>query len=226
MSASRWQPGHVATRAQDSSAVVAEQAADQHNVTLARAIRAKLEAFADDADPSRGQKQLVAGALGHDLGVAGDDGDSSLARRRRHRRGDLTQEVDRHAFLDDRGAGQIKRLGAADRKIVDGAGDRDPPDVAAGKDQRIDHEGIGSERKPVAAAREVGQIEARLVLQRRQQRIVEGAHEHVVDEILHRLAAAAMRKGHGRDVDPAERSRADWRGDIHWAVSRCLSPPY
>ena len=50
------------------------------------------------------------------------------------------------------------------------------------------------------------EIEARLILQRREQRIVEGAHEHVVDQILHRLAAAAMGERHRRDVDAAERS--------------------
>ena len=84
-----------------------------------------------------------------------------------------------------------------------------------GKMQRIDHERIGGECKPVAAPREIGQIEARLIVERREQRIVEGAHEDVVDQVLHRLAAAAMGERHGRHVDAAQRSSADGRGDVH-----------
>ena len=84
-------------------------------------------------------------------------------------RGDLAQEVDRHPLLDDRGAGEIERNRAADREIVDRAADREPADIAAGKEERIDHEGIGREGEPVAAPREIGQIEPRLIVQRREQ---------------------------------------------------------
>ena len=134
-------------------------------------------------------------------------------------RGDLAQKVDRHPFLDDRGAGEIERNGAADREIVDRAADRELADVAAGKDQRIDDEGIGGEGEPVAVPREIGEIEPRLIVERREQRIVERPDEHVVDQILHRLAAAAMGERHGRHMDLAERPGANGRGDVHSAAS-------
>ena len=118
------------------------------------------------------------------------------------------QQVDRHALLDDRGAGEIERDCAADREVVDRAADRELADVAAGKEQRIDDEGIGGEGKPVAAPREIGEIEPRLILERSEQRIVEGRDEHVVDQVLHRLAAAAMGERHRRRTEPGRGVRA------------------
>ena len=53
---------HIAARAQNGGAVVAEQAVDQHDVAGARAIRAEIDAVADDADPGRGEEELVASA--------------------------------------------------------------------------------------------------------------------------------------------------------------------
>ena len=86
----------------------------------------------------------------HHLGVAGHDLHAGLARRRGHRSRDAAQQVDRQAFLDDRGAGQIERDRAADRQVVDRAAHGQLADVAAGKHQRIDHERVGGERQPVA----------------------------------------------------------------------------
>ena len=126
-------------------------------------------------------------------------------------RGDLAQEIDGDALLDDDRAGQIERHRAADGEIVDRAADRELADVAAGKDQRIDDEGVGGECQPVAVARQCCEIEPRLVVERGEQRIVEGRHEDVVDEILHRLAAAAMGERHGWHVHLAARADVDLR---------------
>ena len=97
------------------------------------------------------------------------------------------------ALLDDHGAGEIERPRAADREVVDRAVDRQRADVAAGKEQRIDHEGVGGEGEPVAARASAGEVEARLVFQRREQRIVEGRDEDVVDQV----AASPCRRRHG-----------------------------
>ena len=154
-----------------------------------------------------------------DLGVAGDDLDARLGRRARHRAGDLPQEVDRHAFFHDRRAGKVERRGPADRQIVDRAADRELADVAAGEDQRVDNEGVGGEGKPVAVSREVAEIETRLILERRQRGVVECPDEHIVDQILHRLAAAAMRERHRRHVHLAQGPGADAGSDVHCAAS-------
>ena len=67
-------------------------------------MRAEDHAFADHADAGCRDEQLVAGASLHDFGVAGDDFDSRLLGRSRHRSGYLPQQIDGHALFDDRGA--------------------------------------------------------------------------------------------------------------------------
>ena len=111
----------------------------------------EIDAGADDADPGRGQEELVAGALVTTLvspvtmatpasrAVAAID---AAIRRRR-------SIVSPSSTID--GAGEIERHRAADGEIVDRAAHREPADIAAGEDQRIDDEGIGGEGKPVAA---------------------------------------------------------------------------
>ena len=168
---------------------------------------------------------MVAGALVDDLGVAGDDLDPGIARRARHRLRDPAQQIDRHPLLDDDGAGQIERHSTADGEVVDRAADRELADVAAGKEQRVDDIGVGGEGEPVAARGQSGEIEAGLVLQRRQGRVVEGAHKDVVDQILHRLAAAAMGERHLRHIEPAEPAGAGSGDGAHAASSRRM-PPY
>ena len=80
---------------------------------------------------------------------------------------------------------------AADREIVDSAAHRQLADVAAGKEQRVDNERIGGHREAVAMPGQRRKRHARLIVQRRKQRIVEDRHEYVVDQVLRRLAAAA-----------------------------------
>ena len=78
---------------------------------------------------------------------------------------------------------------------------------------------------------ESGKIEARLVLQSFGRAGSKYADEDIVDKVLHRLAAAAMRKRHRRHMDLAESTfRWPWH-DVHVAAaivsSRCgLTPPY
>ena len=48
-----------------------------------------------------------------------------------------------------------------------------------------------------------GESTARLILKRRQHRIIEGRDEDIVDQIAHRLAAAAMGERHLRHMDPS-----------------------
>ena len=113
--------------------MIAEQPLTRTTSPGRGAIRAEIQAGADDADARRGDEQLVAGAAAHDLGVAGDDRDARLRRRLGHRARDFAQEGDIDALLDDDGAGEIERRRAADGEIVDGAADSQLADVAAGK---------------------------------------------------------------------------------------------
>ena len=138
----------------------------------------------------------------------------------------MAQELDGDALLDNHRAGEIERPRAADGEIVDRAAHGKLADIAAGKHQRIDHEGIGGEGEPVAMGGNLGEIESRLILERGERGVVEGGDEHVVDQILHGLAAAAMGERHRRNIDLAEGAGTDERCDVHAALTVALRLPY
>ena len=81
-------------------------------------------------------KILSALPLLHDLGVAGNDRDARLMRRRAHRLEDASQILDRESLFENEAGGEIERTRAAHREVVDRAVDGEPSDVAAGKENR------------------------------------------------------------------------------------------
>ena len=62
-----------------------------------------------------------------------------------HRRDDALQVGQGQPLFEDERGRQEQRSGAADRQVVDRAVHRQPADVAAGEEDRPDHEGIGGE---------------------------------------------------------------------------------
>ena len=95
---------------QDRRAVVAEKPVDQDRVAGTRKMRAERHAFADRANPRRGDEQLIASASVHDLGVAGDDLHAGILRGLRHGAGELlAQQFEGDALLHDHGTGEIER---------------------------------------------------------------------------------------------------------------------
>jgi hypothetical protein len=207
--------------------MIAETPVHQHDVARPRQMRSKIYSAGDHADPRGRHEQLVACALLHDLRVSRDDLDARLGGRSRHGVGDLSKGVDGDALLDDHRAGKIQRLRAADREIVDRSANGELADVAARKEQGIDDKRVGRERQLIAMHGERGKIEAGLILQHGRRGPVEGRDEHVVDQVLHCLAAAAMRQCHLRHEHPAESTGSHGgRGKIHVAASCCFNPPY
>ncbi len=198
---------HVAARVEDRRAVLAEAAVDQHRVARPAAPGPELDALADHADAGGVEEELVAGALVHDLGVAGDDLHAGLRRRRGHRAGDGAQRLHLQPLLDDGAAGEVERRRAPHGEVVDRAADRQLADVAAREEQGVDDEGVRGEGQPVSQPRQVRQREPRLVVQRVQRRVVEGRDEDVVDQVPHRRAAAPVRQRHFRHVDGAAPAR-------------------
>jgi hypothetical protein len=71
-----------------------------------------------------------------------------------------------------------------------------------------------------------------LVVERRQERIVKGLDEHIVNEVFHRLAAPAMGECHGRNMHRAAPTGVDLGNNIHTAPSMVgcgcwrFTPPY
>jgi hypothetical protein len=218
---------HVAPRAENGGAVIAETPVHQHNVARPRQLRSEIYSAGDHTDPRGRHEKLVACALLHDLRVSGDDLHARIGGCSRHGSGDLSKSVDGDAFLDDHCAGKIQRLRAADREIVDRSAHGKFANVAARKEQRIDDERIGRESQLIAMHGERGEIEPGLILEHGWRGSVESRDEHVVDQILHCLAAAAMRERHLRHEHPAERTGSlGGRGKSHVAASCFFNPPY
>ena len=116
---------------------------------------------------------------------------------------------------------QVQGPGPADGEIVDRAADREPADVAAGKEQRVDHEAVGGDRQPVAVTHQLGEAGAGLILEGAEHRVVERAGEDVGDQIAHRLAATAMGERDRRHGDPDRRPARSRAHDAR--ASRSLS---
>ena len=113
-------------------------------------------------------------ALDH-LGVAGDDRHPCAPGGCRHGLDLAAQHGSLQPLFDDQGGGEGERGGAGDGQIVDRTVDRQFADGAAGKDERVHHEGIGSEgQATVAAGHE------RRVGERRQGRVVEGRQQRAL----------------------------------------------
>ncbi len=65
-------------------------------------------------------------------------------------------------------------------------------DIAAGKEQRVNHVAVGGEGEAVPLGGERRQIEARLILLLRQPGVGEGLHKQVADQLLHCLSPATV----------------------------------
>src|SRR6516164_6524963 len=140
----------IATRAENGDTVVAENAVDDNGVARLRPVSTEVDIGADRSDSGRNNEHLIAGALVHDLGVAGDDRYARLACRFSHGAGDLAQQVKRHALLDNGGTRQVTRHRTADGKIVDGSADGELTDVPSGEDQGVNDKCVGGEGQTVA----------------------------------------------------------------------------
>ena len=201
----------------DGDAVIAHGAREQDRIAGPRTVARDLDPGRHDTDAGGVDEQAVGLAALDHLGVAGDDGDAGGARGFAHRAGNAIEIGERKALLDDEAGGEIERTRAAHGDVVDGAVDGERADVAAGKEQRRDHERIG--RHHHAAGRD---IEGGLVVAARQHRVVEGRAENLLDQLLHGAAARAMREidAAGRKVEPVRRQTRGRGCDVHCAASR------
>ncbi len=110
----------------------------------------------------------------------------------RHGFGDAAQIGEGEAFFQDEGGAQSERPRAAHGQIVDGAVHGERADIAAAKEQRLDHEGIGGEGEARA-----GDLEHRLVFQAGKHGVGESGEEDVAQQLGAELAAAAVAEQHG-----------------------------
>ncbi len=184
--------GQIAPGEHHRHAVIAHRPRQQHLVSGAHRQRRQRAARGDDAGPGGGDEQAVGRALGHHLGVAGDDLHAGRRGRRGHVGDDLLQFGDSETLFEHERCRDPGRHGAGHRQVVAGAVDGEFADGPAGKSAGLHHKRIRRHRHPLAA----GQREDRAVAQRLQQRVAERLHEHRVHQRRRRLAARAVRQGH------------------------------
>ncbi len=98
--------------------------------------------------------------------------------------------VHRQAFLEDESDREMERFRAAHGKVVHRAVDREPADVAAGKEDGAHHVRVGAEGE----ARSVGGEDG-AVVERIEQLVVEFRQHDLLHQFLAQLAAAAVREG-------------------------------
>ena len=97
------------------------------------------------------------------------------------------------ALLEDEGRCQVERPCPADGQVVDRAVNRQLADVAAGKEERTDHERIGGDGDPRRiGSPAAGQADGCLVFERGQHVVAVGGQKQPLDELGTQEPAAAV----------------------------------
>ena len=138
-------------------AVIAHRAGEDDLVARDRG-RARNPGAQNQTHAGSGNEDLVRRAPGHHLGVAGGDLDAALRRGLVHGRGNGLQDIDLQTLFQDEGGGQGQGPGRSGEQVVHRARHRQAADVAAGKEERVHHEGIGGEGQPVGAEDQGGAV--------------------------------------------------------------------
>ena len=107
-------------------------------------------------------------------------------------------------LFHDEGGGQEQGTRAAHGEIIDGAVDGQLADIAAGEEERRDHERIRREGQARAAGGEDG-----LIVELAQVRVIEGGQKQLVDQLRGQLAAAAMAHDDVLAIGDGRRARQD-----------------
>ncbi len=128
--------------------MIANGAGQKDRLTRAGLFSGDVDPIRNNTKPGRGDKDAIALALFHHLGVAGDNGHACLIRRPRHRHDDALQIGEWKAFLKNKPGGQIERPRPGHGDVVHRAMNRQRADVTARKEQRRDHVAIGRKHQP------------------------------------------------------------------------------
>ena len=168
----------LATR-EHGNTMIPDRAREQHGVAGLDAERAELDAVRDDADTRRVDEDTVGAATVDDLRVARDDRHLRTVRSGLHGVDETAQIRDREALLQDEREGERERTRSADSKVVDRAVHGELSDVASRKEDRGDDVRVRGECQAHAAA----DVEDRLVIERREGRVLERRQDEPLDEL-------------------------------------------
>ena len=184
-----------------AAASAADVAADEDGVAGLDALGRDTERVLQDANPGGIDKEAIALAFIHNLGIAGDDLDPGSLGGLLHGGGDFPQGLHRQPLFDDESGAEVARARAGHGEVVHRAMHRERAEVAAGKEKGAHDVGIGGEGDALA-----GEVEHAGVMLRFEQGVAKGGHEELADELVHELAAAAVRQQHARIVLDGKRA--------------------
>jgi len=169
--------------------VIAHRARDQNHIADPCLAPVDAQACRRYAYAGGADEDTVTLALLHHLGVAGDDGHSGLACRRRHGLNDAFQIGQRETFFQDETGRQVQRLGPRHRHIVDRAMHREAADVAAREEQRRNNMPISSHHQLARS----GQRQQRPIVPLPQVLIVKSVRKQLIHQLRRRPPASPMR---------------------------------
>ena len=185
--------GQVAAREHDRHAVIAHRPRQQHLVPGAHRRGRQRAARGDDTGPGGGDEQPVGRALGHHLGVAGDDLHDRRPRRPRpcRRRSPSTRRSAKPSSSTNAAEIHDGTAPATARSLqvpCTASSPIEPPGKRLGctTNESVRH------RHALSA----GQREDRAVAERLEQRVTKRLDEHRVHQRRRGLAARAVRQGH------------------------------
>jgi hypothetical protein len=124
-----------------------------------------------------------------DLGITGDQLDACSVGCLAYRLNDTPERFHWQPLFKDEAGAQIGRSCAAHRQVVDGTIDCQTSYVTTREKEGVDNIRIGGEGEPRSPKQKNGAVVPRL-----QQRIAEGGHEHLLDQLVHQLPATPVRQ--------------------------------
>ena len=178
-----------------------DRTAANHCVSGLHAVGGDTDAFGDDSDAAGIDKEFVAFATFHHLGITGDNLHAGFVGRLPHGLHDALQVGKRQALFEYEPGSEVKRTGTAAGKVVHRPVHRQVADIPSGKENRVDHERVG---RACHAPFLNGKYAAVVVLF--QQRVAEGGIEDVTYQLMRHPPATAMR--HQHTVGIVQRYRA------------------
>ena len=103
----------------------------------------------DHTDTGGIDKHFVCRTARHHFGVTGHNLNTVGFCGFRHTADQLRENVKRQSFLKDKSAGEVARDRTADRQIIRRTAYRQFADVATGKNNRINHIAVSTERQTI-----------------------------------------------------------------------------
>ena len=143
----------------------------------------------EHADARGVDEQAVAPSFVNNFRVAGHDLHPATIRRRPHRADDPPERFHGQPLFQNKPRAEVQRPGPAHRQVVDRAENRHRANIAAREDQGLHDIGISRESQPAR-----GHRQHRRIMLRARRWMAEAFQEHLLDKLVHQLAAAPVRQ--------------------------------